>query len=240
MKMNSRLFWFVWIYVIVYVILTSVYLGVYVQNLSFTYTWFSKLGAPGTTLVSFRGSAADVLVRIATIFHVLSVSFIFLNMIAPTVFYLWYSLYALGAFFAFLSMVSMGTLYGNSNGQGQYGNVFNDPRYCCPIEIQSNAANGCPNPLPCTDPVVLLTELRPNDDPVGLFWFNFVLLLMQCTYLIVMIIWGRQEKKKEDEEEEEEEIPPPAVEEKKFPPVPVESVTQRVGVHRLRKTPLIK
>ena len=44
--MNSRLFWFVWIYVIVYVILTSVYLGVYVQNLSFTYTWFSKLGAP--------------------------------------------------------------------------------------------------------------------------------------------------------------------------------------------------
>ena len=238
----NKLYWPIWIFVIIYVVLTCVYLGVYVQNVSFTYTWFSNLGAPGATLVSFRNSTASILTRIATLFHVMSVAFVFLLIITRenrALTFVWYSFYALGWFFSLLLLASLGTLYSECNGQGQYGNLFNDPRYCCPIEIQSNVVNGCPNPLPCTNPVVLISELSPNLDAVGLFWLNFVLFMLEFAFLGVMgyfLIFKKELVEEKEEEKEDATAPPPQiVEEKKAEPIPSIPIVGNRAIHGLRR-----
>lgn len=224
----SKFFWYLWAFIVAYTVLTLVYVGVYVQNNSPLYTWFSNLGAPGATLVSFRGTATDVLIRLATMGHVMAVALVLLLIITrenAKLSILWYVLFALGWFFSLLAVASMGTHYSAANGQEQYGNMFNDLRYCCPVEIQSNPRNGCPNPLPCTEPTtVLLSELRPNVDAVGLFWFNFVLFMLQMGFLAgmgyLMFFGGGKKAEDGDDDGKEDDNGEEMGEAKKVPPPP--------------------
>lgn len=193
------------IFAIVYIILASVYLGFFIQNLSTPYTWFSNLGAPGSTLVSYRGTFVDVTIRLSIFAHVFFPALVLLLLDNKIV----YSLIVIFTTMTLLAIVGMGTSYSTCNTA--FGNICNDYAYCCKYP-----GNGCPTVIPC--PSIL--ELSPNETFLGLFWINFVLFLMQLLYVIVMgYMFTKKpkleeeevavEEKKEEEEKEEVKEPPP-------------------------------
>lgn len=201
------------IYAVLYIILASVYLGFYVQNLSVTYTWFSNLGAPGASLVSYRGTFVDVTIRLSIFAHIFCPAIVLLLLDSKIL----YGIYIIFTTLTLLAVVGMGTSYSTCNTA--FGNICNDYAYCCKYP-----GNGCPTVIPC--PSVL--QLNPNDTFLGLFWINFVLFLMQLVYIIVKLYDSKKkEEPKEDEEEEEkkeeekEEPKEEVVEEKKTPPAPI-------------------
>jgi hypothetical protein len=178
--------WILWLFIIIYCILLSVYCGVYILNNSPIYTYFKNPGAPGASLSSTRTNFDAVTVRMTVFGNILAIAFIMLmnardfrDIYALNVAF--FVLYCISIFFVFMGLIGLGNDYANCNGQNQYGNLCNDWQYCCPLEILSNPANGCPNTVPCPGGP-LLEQLGPNPDFLGLFWINFVLLLLQIGY----------------------------------------------------------
>lgn len=179
---------------IVYIILVSVWLGIYIQNLSTTYTWFANLGAPGSALVSYRGTFVDVTIRLTIISHVMIPGIVFYSLINDANKYAFY-VFIIFSLLTLLGIVGTGTAYGSCNTY--FGNICNDLLYCCKFP-----GNGCPTVIPCPS----IINLGPNETFLGLFWINFVLFLMQLAYIFYVGIYQKkQPKEKIDEPEEEEE-----------------------------------
>lgn len=200
---------YLYIFISIYLIGVLIYIGAFIQNLSVTHTYFSSLGSPGDELVSYRGTFVDVSIRLTVLAHIFNVAFI-LMMIAykekNTCYIVWFSLYVVAFIMIFMGFSAMTNEYWYCNGQNQQGNICNSLVWCGPVEIQSNLANGCPNPLPYSDPIILLGELRPREDFVGLYWLNFILFIMSLGFIIAMIVfWKRREEEEEEVEEKEEE-----------------------------------
>ena len=89
----------------------------------------------------------------------------------------WHTLLALLVIIDVVVMVGLGTQYAGCNMNGEPGNICNDPRYCCALEIYTVTSNGCFNNFACTPPVTL-SELQPNADFLWLFWTNFTFLIV--------------------------------------------------------------
>lgn len=176
---------------IVYIILVGVFLGFYVQNLSTTYTWFANLGAPGSSLVSYRGTFVDVTIRLAIIAHVMIPGIVFFSIVNDTKYNL--IIFAIFSLMTLLGIVGMGTSYGSCNTY--FGNICNDLLYCCKFP-----GNGCPTVIPCPS----IVNLTPNETFLGLFWINFVLFLMQLAYIYYVAIYQKKQPKEKIDEPPEE------------------------------------
>lgn len=205
---KQTLYWVVWVFVLLYVIGTGIYLGFFVHNVNFLHSWFTNPGAPGDMLVSFRGSFTSVAVRMTVFSHVLSIFFI-MTLLSFRKFYgcniLWFVFYIVCFALSLAGLGALSASYANCNRQNQHGNICNDRRYCCPPEIYSNLANKCPNTLPC-DPPVTVDDLRPNLDFQGLFWLNFILIVFQAAFigLTIWVIYRKEPKEGEEEEDQPE------------------------------------
>lgn len=209
---RKTLYWGIWIFILLYVIGTGIYLGFFVHNISFLHTWFANPSTPGDMLVSFRGGFTSASVRISVFSHVLSIFFI-MTMLSFRKIYgcnvIWFIVYIICFLLSLVTLAGLSGAYATCNHQNQFGNVCNDQLYCCPPEIFGNPANRCPNTLPC-DPPVQVSELKPNADFLGLYWLHFILLVMQG-FFIGLVIWVRKEPAEpaEPEQQEKLEYPPP-------------------------------
>lgn len=215
---RASLYWAIWVFVLLYVIGTGIYLGFFVHNVSFLHTWFARPSVPGDMLVSFRNGFASVSVRISVFSHVLSVFFI-MTMLSFRKIYgcniIWFVLYVVCFLLSLVTLAALSGQYAHCNGQNQFGNVCNDRKWCCVPEIFSNLANKCPNTLPC-DPPVTQDDLRANSDFLGLYWLNFILLVLQAVFigLTIWVLYKKEDQPTEEKEEEEEQKPmdyPPAI-----------------------------
>lgn len=192
---SKFLYYFIWIFFIIYVIGTGVFF-LFVQNNSVVYDWFSSPGNPGASLSSRRGSFLDVAVRLIIIIHI-----IFCGLIASMILYrknfgcniLWVILIAISILIVALGLLALAREYVNCNKQNEYGNLCNDPNWCNVNEIRMNLENRCPDPNPSPSPA-LLSSLSPKPDFLGLFWTNFILLLMQIAYLVLIIYYWSLER----------------------------------------------
>jgi hypothetical protein len=187
---NSALYWFLWVFFVVYVIVTFVWLAFFVHNASPTYTYFKNPGAPGAQLDSVRYNFAWMTVRLAVFAHVMVVLFLmaqiaYRNDRACNI--LWFILFLLAFALCILALAGMGSEYASCNGQNQYANMCNDLLWCCVNEIHTNPANMCPNTLDCPAGPVLLDQLSPNGDFLAVFWMHFALVILLIVYLSVMI-----------------------------------------------------
>ena len=202
---NPTLYWFIWIFVVVYVIGSGIYIGVFVQNTSTIYTYFARPGLPGAELLSYRYTFTDVAVRLTVMAHILIPLFI-MTLVAYRKNYgcnvVWFALYLIGFLMTLLGLGATAGSYANCNGAGQMGNICNDLRYCCALLDPK-----CPNVIACTDPVVPADQLTPNADFLGLFWTNVVLFAMQLCFVLVLAFSSRREGEEEEEKEEEEKEP---------------------------------
>lgn len=223
-KNNPYVYWFLWAFVVTYVSLVIVWIVIFVQNTSFVYTWFKTPGLPGAALTSLRGSFTSISLRFAIVIHPW-VPFFIMTMIA----YRSNAVLSIGAFgcvcvgfiLCFFAMAVLADSYSHCNGQEQFGNICNDPLWCCVSEIRANVANGCPNTIDC-DPPLSFDDVNPNGTFLGLFWMHVVMTILQGLYIVITAyVWSRpapvkteKEEQEEEEEEEElqkEEIPMPAV-----------------------------
>lgn len=218
---NSYVYWFLWCFVVAYVVVTTVWIAIFINNASITYTWFKYPGAPGTQLTSLRNSFTSVTLRIAIVCHLFVPIFVMtlIGYRSNTVISLG-TLVAVGIAFimCLFSLIALGDMYSHCNGQNQYGNLCNDPKWCCVHEILTNRANGCPNTVDCAPPLNF-DDVHPNQTFLGLFWMDFTLVILQAVYLGVMIVIWRWPDAPEMElpmtqeeapQEEEEEEPEPA------------------------------
>ncbi len=241
MYSNPRVYLATWIFIVLYIILTAVWVSVFVQNNSPIYTWFANLGAPGSTLLSYRTTFVSIAIRLTIVSHILTVGIIALliyNRSDRGLSYFFYALFLVLVMFTLIGVVATSTEYASCNQR--FGNLCNDPRYCC-----ANPADGsgCGNPLPCSDPVVLPTDLIPNQEFLGLFWMNFVLFLMQLGFAITVAVLDVQERRagsKEEAVEEEETAPtvqPPPLEplNSAIPSAPLRGEEGIAKSHGLRK-----
>lgn len=190
----------IWAFVIIYICLVCAFLGFYVQNLSTTYTWFANLGAPGSQLVSFRGTFVDVTIRLVIVSHIFTPAIIFLIYLYP--FKILYAIYVICTTLTLLAIAGTGSAYSGCNTY--FGNICNDLLYCCKYP-----GGGCPTVIPCPSALTL----GPNETFLGLFWINFVLFLMQLTFTVYKgyEYWKEgnppKEEVKEEEKKEVEEPP---------------------------------
>ena len=187
-------YWSLWSYVILYVLVVSIpYLGIFVQNTAPLVTWFANPGQPGTGPVSFAGSFLDVCNRMNIVAQILVVPVIAMMIYGRSSYggtIVWFTFYALTAVIALLDVAALGSSRSQANGPGQFGNPFNDPAYCC-----AYPAGGCPNTIPCSNPVTLPNQLGINTNADGLFWTVFVLFLMQLIFIGVWIyLFGFRDK----------------------------------------------
>lgn len=185
------LFWFVWIFTIVYVIGVGLEAGLFANNLSSVYTYFKNPGAPGAALTSFRYTFPDIAVRLLLLGHTLFLVFFLSMVLFRTSFgcnVFWFILVGICILLVFLGLIGLAPSYVECNGQNQYGNLCNSGDWCCVEEIRLNPVNSCPNVLPCVPPKAA-SDLSPNPDFLGLFWTNFVLMLMQFVVVIVVFVY---------------------------------------------------
>lgn len=226
---SRGLYWFVWVFVILYVIGTGVYIGVFVQNISTVHTYFAQPSLPGSTLLSFRYTFTDVAVRLTVIAHILNPLFI-MTLVAYRKDFgcnvVWFALYVAAFLMTLIGLGATAGSYANCNGAQQFGNICNDAAYCCKLLDPK-----CPNVLPCADPV----ELHPNADFLGLFWTNVILLVFQIAFVLVVVFFsgGKQKMDEPEEDPEGEEEPayyakPSAPE----PPLLKSSIVLRPRVNR--------
>lgn len=211
------------IFFVLYIILASAYFGFFIQNLSTTYTSFANLGAPGSALVSYRGTFVDVTIRLSIFTHVFFPAIGLLLLDSKII----YGILIILSTLTLLAVVGTGTSYSTCNTA--FGNICNDYAYCCKYP-----GNGCPTVIPC--PSVL--QLNPNDTFLGLFYINLVLFLMQMTYIIVKLYTKKKKEEEPPKEEEKEEEEEEKVEEKKeTPPAPVVITGSRIEkrLHGLRR-----
>lgn len=233
-KTNPYIFWFLWSFIIAYTVLVTIWMVIYIQNISIVYTWFKNPGMPGVELTSLRGSFTSIVLRIVIIVHPW-VPFIIMSLIAyrsnTVLSFGSLVLLLIGFVLCIFGLVVLGDQYSHCNGQNQFGNICNDPRWCCVHEILINTANSCPNSgVDCATPLTF-DDIGPNDTFLGLFWFHFTMTMLQLVFFIAMgIIWrydpaeslgynsvpsAPSSTELDIPEEEEEKAPPP--------PVPVQS-----------------
>ena len=226
-------YWVVWGWFALFLIGNILYVGLFVQNNSSTYTWFRNPGAPGTMLSSKRGTFEDISIRLSIIGNLVT-----LAVVCSWIMYrqnfgcniLWILLFGVMIFMTLLGNMGMGRFYNECNGQLQYGNICNDQNWCCVNEIFGNPLNGCPNTVPCAIPKSL-NDLHPNQDFMGLFWLNFIMLVFQCAFLVFTIIfWTKSEggttKQEDDNQLNTEVTPPPKEEEEQVLIEPVPEVSE--------------
>lgn len=183
------------------------------QNVSPVHTYFSAPGAPGQQLVSFRMAFASIATQINIFGQVLITAFIMLIVYFRDkrgCYIFWYTMFAICVFFCFLCVAALGQQWGTANRAGAFGNLANDLQYCC-----AYPGGGCPNTIPCTNPVKQPNQLSANSDFLGLFWLNVIFFLADGIFVIVIVVVTRkpvQEPQEPPEEEQEtqkvEEIPP--------------------------------
>ncbi len=213
MYSTPKVYWATWLFIVAYIALAVVFFSVFVQNNSPIHTWFANLGAPGSSLVSYRNTFLSISIRLAIIAHTMMIPFL-MGMIytrenrpAAITFF---ALILVLLIFTLLSVAATGSAYGSCNTW--FGNLCNSKKFCC-VNV---GVPGCNNPLPC--PGLLPSDLTPNIEFLGLFWVNFVLFLMQLAFVITttylysteMAVSPQQPPQKE-EEVEAELIPPPPI-----------------------------
>lgn len=185
------LFWFVWIFTLLYVVGVGLEAGLFANNLSSVYTYFKNPGAPGAALTSFRYTFPDLAVRFLLLGHILFLVFFLSMVLFRTSFgcnVFWFIMVGICILLVFLGLLGLAPSYVECNGQNQYGNLCNSNEWCCVEEIRLNPINSCPNVLPCVPPKAA-SDLTPNPDFLGLFWTNFVLMLMQFAVVIVIFVY---------------------------------------------------
>ena len=185
--------YFVHIFWLIYLLVVSIaYLAIFVNNNSSTYTWFKNPSAPGSSLTSYRGTFNDVTIRMTIFAHIFIIAII-QSMIFfrdhNGLYIFWFTMYILMYLLTFLGLIGMGSFYQTCNQQNQYGNMCNSYDYCNVNEIRANPANFCPDPLPSATPV-LIQNLNPNANFLGLFWTNFVLFILQMIFIgVISYFW---------------------------------------------------
>ena len=201
-------FWLLWIFIIIYTVLMMIWITVYVQNITITHTWFKTPGLPGNELTSYRNSFTAILIRMTIWVH-LFVPFVIMAMIAyrrvALLSYILYGILIVFFFICFFCMSGLADQYSRCNGQDQFGNICNDPKWCCVTEIWNHPANMCPNTLDCTPPLTI-DDVHPRSDFLGLFWIHFVLMICLLGFLILITYFWRTTEDSPEEEIEEEEI----------------------------------
>lgn len=200
-------YWLLWIFLIIYtIVLGGVYLGLFVHNSSPLHSWFTKPGLPGDELVSFRGSFTVAMIRVSVFSHLFFLMF-GMCLIAFRKTYgcnvVWFALILVCAILALIAWAAFTSSYSHCNGLNEFGNLCNDPRYCCVAEVLA-ATTFCPNVLPCAAPPVTLGELHPRGDFLGLYWTHTILFLMQG-FFVGLVVWSMSLSPEEDEEEKEKE-----------------------------------
>lgn len=257
-----------WSFILIFSILLSVWYGVYMLNISPLYTYFRYPAAPGETLTNFRNNFDIVTIRMAVFGNVFALCFLILLNAKDfrDQFYwnvLWFVLYGISFFFVFMGFIGLTIDYSTANGQGQFGNIANDPLYCCPADICNVLDNGCPNfGQPCTTGPVFQQQLAVNGDFLGLYWIHFVLMLLEAGYAAFFLwyVFGVCGKPRAKQEVSQEEPEKPTEPDKSIPlpqtpaevpqkpveplPIPVEPVKSVIGnlygnvskpLHGLRK-----
>jgi hypothetical protein len=191
---KERLIWPFWISVVVYILLQAAFIGVFINNVRVPHSWFLNPATPGAQLDSQRGSVTTVSLRMAIIADIFFV-FCLMGVIA------FRSNYGGSIFFMFMiggcflvslyAITALGANYSHCNTQDNiYGNLCSDKRACCVEELRANPANRCPNPLPCTDPEVLMSDLVADPDFLGIFWIHFAnWFVFQMPWLIVLLYY---------------------------------------------------
>jgi hypothetical protein len=221
---KKSLFYFFWIYVALYFVLYICFNGIFVQNESTIYDYFASPGDPGSYLLSYRYLFVDIVVRMAIIGNGLSLIFILIMFLCRRHFgwfVLWFLLFVVCFLFSFLGFIGLSNDYVHCNGQNQAGNMCNSADWCCVEEIRINPLNLCPNGLPCSPPRST-SDLSPDQDFLGLYWTNFVAMIFQLVFLIVIsIYWAKTPteeelelyKNRKEEEKDKEEVKEESVEE---------------------------
>lgn len=249
-KNNPYVYWFLWCFVITYVALVTVWVVIYVQNISIVHTWFKHPGMPGAELTSLRGSFTSVVLRIAIVIHPW-VPFFVMFMIAyrknVTLCIGAFVLMSVGFLLCFFAFTVLSDQYSHCNGQEQYGNLCNSLLWCCVNEIRSNPANMCPNTIDCATPLTF-DDVRANPTFEGLYWIHVVLTMLQGMYIgMTFFIWYLPEEKEKVEEEQQQPLdtdeadPTPEDFTKTAPPV-ASVITQNLvgGLSRRRTTHRLK
>ena len=178
----TSLYWFLWVFIVLYVIGLIIWLSVFVNNLSPTFTYFRYAGAPGTTLTNYRNTFVSVMVSIAVLSHGLSVACAMLMLVFRTDYgcnILWATIYVFCGLLILLSIAVLGNEYSFCNQV--YGNLCNDPRICQVPQIYMDTTFGCSNTLTTTP--IALSDLQANSDFLGLFWLNFILFIGMLIFL---------------------------------------------------------
>ncbi len=236
MYSTPKVYWATWIFIVAYGALAVVFFSVFVQNNSPIYTWFASLGAPGSSLVSYRNTFLAISIRLTIFAHVLFIPFI-MGMIysreTQPASITYFALLLVLIIFTIISIATTSSAYASCNSS--FGNLCNSPNYCC-VNV---GVPGCSNPLPC--PGMLPSDLTPNIEFVGLYWVNFVLFLMQLGFVItVIMLYSGDQKQQEAAPSMEQQQQPPPVEDPPvaeatlIPPPPI-TMSTNATFHGLKK-----
>lgn len=188
---SSALYYFlqfaVWIYVLAYVAHM-----VLILNTSVTHTYFKTL--PGGTLFSERYATARWIFLMLGALRILvpiAVLSIILYRLHTNCMLWWIFVLALLVITDTLVLISLGTDFGDCNGQNQFGNLCNSvtPPWCCAPSIFGNPGNMCPNSAGCT-PAVTVADLAPNSNFLWLFYATVGFVVLDLILLLLPIgLW---------------------------------------------------
>ena len=156
---TRKIFYYViWILILLYIIGTGVYIGVFIQNNASVFTYFKNPGNPGAQLTSLRYKFVDICVRLSIFGHVFFTVFVCCMILYRKNYgcnIFWTILIGICFLLVFLGVIALSNDYYNCNGQNQFGNLCNSKEWCCVNDIYHNINNGCPYVIPCVPPGLL-------------------------------------------------------------------------------------
>ena len=180
--------WFISIFTFFFVIGIIVYVGVFINNISFLHTYFKNPGMPGV-LTSDRYKFNWVITMLTIVVHVVILLSIYCMIIYRHDYgcnILWFGLIIL--FFGLLLFIiaAYSIQYSNCNHPTDPDNICNDLKWCC-VNF-NNPANKCPNSIPCIPPITQ-SDLTPNLDFLNLFWYNVTIAGLYLLFILIIIFY---------------------------------------------------
>ena len=186
-KGNSALYWFLWVWVALYVLVTViVYFGVFVNNASPVYTYMGTPSAPGTLTsqrYSFEWSMVIVSVFAHPVFAFCVIGLVMARREQAASIAL-VTFMGISMMLTLLVVAGLGASYSTCNQNDQATNICNDPNYCCAYRDLPYCAVQL-----CTTPI-LPSSLVPNSTFLGIFWTNLSFLVgVQLVFMIVVVVY---------------------------------------------------
>lgn len=194
---NTFIYYFLNITLWLYILGFIAYL-VLIINVQVTYTYNKTPGSPGT-LFSLRFDSLlwwGLMLGVARMF----VPFAVMNMILYRRTYgcsvFWIIFLSVIVLLDIFSFVVLAAQYGSCNHDNQPNNLCNSLLYCCVPQIFMNSNNMCPNAAPCPatvdlpNPPSTLADLSPNSDFLWLFWTQFIFILFDLVWIMLIVgLW---------------------------------------------------